>query len=128
MSENEQWATVELMGHGQTAGRIMMENGLLRVDVPCGENYRTEFYGMSAVYSIKIVSEEIAHAYVQRRPDIVAYDMPIVTREQHMAVVDQLKDRNNDLAQRINELERRLAAVNALPARIFDDDEDENNG
>src|SRR3990167_7851273 len=37
----EQWATVELMGHAQTSGRISRPSdcgGLLRVDVPLGKN------------------------------------------------------------------------------------------
>jgi len=63
----EMWATVELMGHGQTAGRISMPTewgGLLRVDVPIADgSYTTEFYGLRAVYRIKFTSEQIARAY-----------------------------------------------------------------
>ena len=87
----EMWATVELMGHGQTAGRISMPTewgGLLRVDVPNSDgSYTTEFYGLRAVYRIKFTSEQIARAYAPQERDIVAYDAPIVTREQHEATV-----------------------------------------
>lgn len=116
MSEQEQWATVDLMGHAQTAGRIVMENGLLRVDVPDGETYRTEFYGMAAIYSIKLVSEQIARAYGRAAYDVVAYDTPIVTREQHQAAVSRLEDKNYQLQHQIQELERRLTTINSLPA------------
>lgn len=122
MSENnEQWATVDLMGHVQTAGRILMEGGLLRVDVPDGESYRTEYYGMTAIYSIKIVSEEIARAYVRRTPDIVAYDQPIVTREQHQSVVRHLEQNAYELQHQVNELTRRLTTINSLPAPAPDE-------
>lgn len=64
MSEqNEMWATVELMGHAQTAGRISKPSewgGLLRVDVPDGDSYRTEFYGMAAIYESATGSERRA--------------------------------------------------------------------
>lgn len=122
--ENEQWATVDLMGHAQTAGRIVMENGLLRVDVPDGESYRTEFYGMAAIYSIKIVSEQIARAYGRAAYDIVAYDTPIVTREQHQAVVSRLEQSQYQLRDQIRELERRLTSVNALPAPQPEEEEE----
>lgn len=119
MSEqNEMWATVELMGHAQTAGRVSPPSewgGLLRVDVPDGDGYRTEFYGTQAIYSVKFVSEEIARAFVQPSRSIVAYDTPIVTREQHESVIQQLKAREYKLERTINELERRLTGVNALP-------------
>lgn len=116
MENSEQWATVDLMGHAQTSGRITMENGLLRVDVPVGDSYRTEFYGMAAIYSIKIVSKEIACAYSQASREIVAYDTPIVTREQHEATVRQLQIEQGSLRRQVQELERRLIQVNALPA------------
>lgn len=131
MSENEQWATVELMGHGQTSGRIVMENGLLRVDVPLGDTFRTEYYGLAAIYSIKIVSEEISRAYAHStRRGVYEYDAPIVTREQHQAAMDRVERMNAALRNQIDELSRRLTAVNALPApaspaqaALFDEDD-----
>lgn len=124
-TSNDQWATVDLMGHAQTAGRVAMENGLLRVDVPDGEGYRTELYGMAAIYSIKYVSEEIARAYVRRTPDVVAYDAPIVTREQHQYAMNEVQRENTRLAMQNEELRRRLTAVNALPAPADDGEEDQ---
>jgi hypothetical protein len=128
----ETWATVELMGHAQTAGRISRPSdwgGLLRVDVPTGPSeYRTEFYGMAAIYSIKIVGEQIARAYAQPARSVVAYDTPIVTREQHQSVVSRLEEQKRILRSQVSELETRLTAVNALPAPKDDDDDAEGKG
>ena len=132
MSDNEQWATVDLMGHAQTAGRITMENGLLRVDVPEGESYRTNYYGLAAIYHIEIVSEPIARAYAHGFHEVYAYDMPIVTREQHQAVVGRLEQQQQRLETEVFELKRRLTAVNALPAPagqpfLFDEREEDDD-
>lgn len=126
--QQEQWATVDLMGHAQTAGRIVMENGLLRVDVPNGDTYRTEFYGMAAIYSIKIVSEQIARAYGHVSHDVVAYDTPIVTRDQHQAVVGRLEQEQYRLREQVRQLEHRLTAVNALAAPREDEDSEDATG
>ncbi len=119
--QEDQWAVVELMGHAQTQGRITMGEfgGLLRVDVPDDEvdgGYRTEFYSMSAIYSVKLVSEEIARAYSKPTHSVISYDTPIVTREQHETALRQVRDENWKLREELHELERRLTAVDALPA------------
>ena len=114
----EMWATVELMGHAQTAGRISRPSdfgGLLRVDVPIGDQYRTEFYGMAAIYAIKLVAEEIARAMATPARSVIAYDTPIITRDQHEAVTSRLQHENSRLKYEINELTRRLTIVNGLP-------------
>lgn len=116
---DDMWATVELMGHAQTAGRISRPadfGGLLRVDVPIEDGqFRSEFYGMSAIYAIRIVSEEIARAYVRPVRGVISYDAPIVTREQHESAIRQMEQESYTLRQRVSELERRLTAVKALP-------------
>jgi hypothetical protein len=118
--ENEQWATIELMGHAQTAGRISRPSdwgGLLRVDVPLPDgSYRTEFYGPAAIYSVKMVSEPIARAYAQPARAVVAYDSPIISREQHESIVSRRDLEIGQLRRQVDELERRLIAVRALPA------------
>ena len=115
----EMWATVELMGHGQTAGRISMPTewgGLLRVDVPNADgSYTTEFYGLRAVYRIKFTSEQIARAYAPQERDIMAYDAPIVTREQHEAAIRDQRTEINLLRRQVNQLQNRLTAVSSLP-------------
>lgn len=110
----EMWATIELMGHGQSAGRISRPSewgGLLRVDVPEGDGYRTEFYGLSAIYKIKFVSEQIARVFAAPTRAIVSYDTPIVTREQHEAVVRELERRAYASEHRAAQLERRLTTI-----------------
>jgi hypothetical protein len=124
-TEQEMWAIVELMGHGRTAGRISRLSdfgGMLRVDVPTEDGtYRTEFYGMPAIYSVKLVSEEIARAYTEPMHDAIAYDTPIVTREQHEGALRDLQMRNRRLERQVGELERRLISVRALPSGEDDD-------
>lgn len=129
-TENEMWATVELMGHAQTAGRVGRPSewgGLLRVDVPEGDGYRTEFYGMAAIYSIRFVSEEIARAFVQPARQIVAYDTPIVTREEHQHALDKVRVQLYALESKNHELERRLIAVNALPGPVETESDDDHD-
>ncbi len=129
-TEQDMWAVVELMGRAQTAGRISRPTdfgGLLRVDVPTEEGFRSEFYGMAAIYAIRIVSEEIARAYVRPVRGVISYDAPIVTREQHESAVHQLDNQNYQLQQQIRELERRLTAVNALPAPNGDDSDNDDD-
>jgi hypothetical protein len=125
----EVWATVELMGHAETAGRISRPadwGGLLRVDVPLDADgaFRTEYFGLAAIYSIKIVSEEIARAYARPQRGMIAYDAPIITRDQYESAVRQMNMKNNQLVHENDELRRRLTSVNALPAPA--DDEEEN--
>ena len=125
--KQEMWATIELMGHAQTAGRISYPSelgGLIRIDVPEGENgnYRSEFYGMSAIYSIKFVSEKIARAFVQPVHGVIAYDTPIVTREQYEAEVKKLEMRNRQLKHQVDELQRRLISIEQLPAEEYSEE------
>ena len=133
MSENnnqvDMWAVVELMGHGRTAGVIRTSDlgGLLRVDVPVEDGYRTEYYGEAAIYSIKVVSEEIARAYALPERNILAYDEPIVPRAEYEKALQMARNSNNQLQHQIAQLQRRLTAVNALPAgdNGHDDDYDD---
>jgi hypothetical protein len=94
----------------------------LRVDVPEGDSYRTEFYGMAAVYSIKLCSEEIARAFATPLHEELSYNAPIITREQHEAKMRQAQMHTRALENRLQEMERRLIAVKALP--LSDDDQD----
>lgn len=122
------WAVVELMGHGRTAGVIKTSDlgGLLRVDVPVEEGYRTEYYGESAIYSIKVVSEEIARAYALPDRDIMAYDEPIVPRAQYEEALRISNRKNNQLQRELQETQRRLTAVNALPESVTESRNDFN--
>jgi hypothetical protein len=130
MSENsnvEMWAVVELMGHGRTAGIIRTSDlgGLIRVDVPVDEGYRTEYYGEAAIYGIKVVSEEIARAYALPSRDILAYDEPIVPRADYEKALQIARSNAGDMQRTIDELTRRLTAVTALPSgNSFDGNRD----
>jgi hypothetical protein len=123
-SQVEMWAIVELMGHGRTAGIMRTSDlgGLLRVDVPIEEGFRTEYYGESAIYSIKVVSEEIARAYALPQRDIVAYDEPIVPRAEYERALEMSRRNAAQLQHQVNELQQRLTAVRALPAGPGEED------
>lgn len=115
--QNEMWAIIELMGHAQTAGIIRPSDlgGLLRVDVPVGDGFRTEFYGNQAIYAIRVVSEEIARAYAMPEREICSYDTPIVPRSMYEEALNKAR-RHSDLQDRtIAELQKRLVSVSALP-------------
>lgn len=135
MAENEVWAIVELMGHVSLAGRVTKPGeygGLWQIDLPTGDTLATEFFGSQSVYRIRLVSEEIARAYSHRN-EIIEYNAPIVTRQEHEAAIERAREGLYEAQRKIQELERRLTAVNALPAPVAgswaddDDDDDEND-
>ena len=116
---NESWAVVELMGHVTIAGRITKPGeygGLWQVDIPEGESFRTEFFGSQSVYRVRVVSEEIARAYARPARDIVAYDAPIITREEHVNAMERARAEYSRLSIENETLRRRLVAVNQLPS------------
>jgi hypothetical protein len=65
------YAIIDLFGHTRLVGKVSNVQiggaSFLRVDVinRKGEQAQTEYYGLSAIYSIKPVSEEIARAQAQ---------------------------------------------------------------
>lgn len=125
----EQWAVVQMMGHAETAGRISKPSdwgGLIRIDVPVGDTYETEFISVQAIYKIKLVSEQIARAYAAPANPVLSFDTPIVTREQHESAVNQLRQQNRDLSYRMRQLEERLTETKALP--FFEDNTEEDAG
>ena len=60
------WVLLELMGHRQRIGQVREEyvgsGKMIRIDIPVdgGEDVVTEFYGTSAVYALRPISEEMA--------------------------------------------------------------------
>lgn len=67
----EAWGIVELMGHQRAAGRLTEEqiagSNLLRVDVPTDpHNFRTVYYGASAIYALHVTGEEEARKMAAR--------------------------------------------------------------
>jgi len=130
MSANEEmWAIVELMGHGQTAGIISRPTewgGLLRIEVPAEHGgFTTEFYGEKSIYRIKFVSEEIARAYAPSEREISIYDAPIITREKHEAIVRDLRLEIRRLDNIQAELRHRLTNIpDRLPIPPSDEGDD----
>ena len=119
MSENnDSWAIVELMGHVALAGRITKPGdygGLWQIDIPAAETFRTEFFGSQSVYRIRMVSEEIARAYAPRH-DVIEYNAPIITREEHLEAMEKARNEYHRLQYENEQLRHRLIAVNALPS------------
>ena len=115
--KKEMWAVVELMGHDVTAGimRPCEIGGLMKIDVPVEDGYRTEFIGPGAVFRIRIVSEEIARAYAAPSREICAYDVPIVPRAMYEEALQKARNENGNLLRQIDVLQRRLTTVNSLP-------------
>ena len=138
MSENnDSWAIAELMGHVALAGRITKPGeygGLWQIDIPEGDTFRTEFFGSQSVYRIRMVSEEIARAYAPRH-EVIAYNAPIITREEHEAAMGQAREVIEGLQRRlralpagqsIDDLARRARYLKADdPDQEGDDGEDE---
>jgi len=116
-TKNEMWAIVELMGHAQTAGLIRTSDlgGLLRVDVPMVDGFRTEYYGNQSIYAIRVVSEEIARAFALPDREICSYDAPIVPRAQYEEALEKARHHNEKLEHQINVLQKRLTTVLSLP-------------
>lgn len=119
MEENqiEMWAIVELMGHAQTAGIVRKSDlgGLLRIDVPLGDGFRTEYYGEQAIYAIRVVSEEIARAYAMPEREICSYNEPIVPRAEYEEALRKARNQNDELRHYNKTLQDRLTIVNSLP-------------
>jgi len=116
-NKNEMWAVIELMGHGQTSGIIRKSDlgGLLRVDVPLEDGFRTEYYGEQAIYAIRVVSEEIARAYALPEREICSYNEPIVPRAQYEEALRKSRDAVESMQHQIRALQNKLIAVEALP-------------
>jgi len=120
---NEMWCVVHLMGHDVIAGvmRPCEIGGLMKVDIPIEDGFRTEFIGPSAVFRIQVVSEEIARVYARPERGIIALDTPIVPREMFEDALQKARNANEILQRQIRVLQGRLTAVNALPEQGSED-------
>lgn len=58
------WARLSLMGHRQRIGIVgeaeMYGGKLLRIDIPSGDSFVTEYYGTASIYSLEPLTEEVA--------------------------------------------------------------------
>lgn len=71
----EGWAIVELMGHRRLAGKVSPSviggAAVLRIDVPRGDQFTTQFYSGASLYALTPTTEEIARklaAHLQPEP------------------------------------------------------------
>lgn len=112
----ERWAIISLFGHSQIAGRFEFENGLLRVDIPTPDGFRTKYIGDKAIFEMDVVSEAIARAAAPVQINPRALDIPIVSREQYEETVSKQNRTIRELESAIYTLKQRLTAINALPA------------
>lgn len=64
--EFDEWVVVELLGRTCRAGRlterVIAGHGFLRLEVPDGDGWVTQFIGPAAVYAITPVTEDVARA------------------------------------------------------------------
>lgn len=122
------WAILELFGHRKLAGylteHVIGGSAMLRLDVPAvGDSAAvTQFYGVSAVYGLTIVSEEIARkaARVHRPEPVSAWEFTSAERE---TIAEELEEARKRARERIAEL-RGLPA----PRGDVDDDEGDEDG
>lgn len=67
------WAIVELMGHRRRAGlcQEVEQFGakMLRIDIPAGDEFVTEFYGGSSIYALRPASEDVARVMAEQLGD-----------------------------------------------------------
>lgn len=78
----EQWAVVELMGHVRIAGRLSEVEKfgakMGQLDIPKGDGFYTRLFGGPSVYSITLVTEEVARLIAERSdtPPLRSWEMP----------------------------------------------------
>jgi hypothetical protein len=123
------WAIAELMGHLTLAGRITKpgdNGGLWQIDIPDADSFHTEFFGSQSVYRIRIVSEKIARAYVSHH-EIIEYNAPILTREEHEAEMDRAREVIENLRHQVARLQNALPAGDLEDDDFDDEDEDEDD-
>jgi len=120
------WAIAELMGHLTLAGRITKpgdNGGLWQIDIPDADSFHTEFFGSQSVYRIRIVSEQIARAYVSHH-EMIEYNAPILTREEHESKMDLAREVISQLRKKVEKLQLALPPGDRLEDPAEDDDED----
>lgn len=65
----EGWAIVELMGHRKLAGRVseatVAGEPLMRLDVPAGDAFLTQYYGAKSIYCLTPADEAICRRFAR---------------------------------------------------------------
>lgn len=78
------WAIVEIMGHQKYAGHVSTQAiggaSMIRVDVPAVDGHAafSKLFGVSSIYCLTPVSEEVATAMARslRKAPVNAYEFP----------------------------------------------------
>lgn len=85
MSDFEQWAILELMGHVRLAGKVTEEEHfgakLGRIDIPNGDGFTTQWFSGGSIYRLTPTTEEIARGVALRnQPEPVhRWELPLAT-------------------------------------------------
>jgi len=80
--EQEYWAVVELMGYVRMAGKVSEVERYgakcVRIDIPDGAGFKTQFFGGASLYRETPCTEEVGRAIAARcmPAPINAWDMP----------------------------------------------------
>lgn len=96
----DQWCVLDLFGHQRTAGHVTEASiggcAFIRIDVPEGDEFRTEYYGNGAIYSMRPVSEEIAREVVKTHstPPVTAYEVSSLLKRLAPATIPASEDRD----------------------------------
>ena len=118
--EKGQWAIVELFGHKVVAGYTAKDEQwgapMLRINVPETTAFEafTQFYGLSSVYGITPVSEQVARMAAESHKvnPVSVYVPELMTRKQHELAVREMREQMERLR-------------NALPSGTRDRSRDE---
>ncbi|WP_322768423.1 acetyltransferase [Frankia sp. Cr1] len=98
----DEWAIIELFGHVRRAGRVreweVAGHGFLRLDIPDGGQWVTQFVNPKSIYALTPTTEKLARAAATRwQPEPVhPWELPAVTdsddNEQDLIEVDDEDD------------------------------------
>ena len=98
----QQWAILELLGHRKLGGLVQEQTvagvAMIRIDIPDGEKFATQFYSPSALYCITPCGEEVARAYaVGHQPSPVnRWELKTLPAGEHVIGTGGIEPGNDD--------------------------------
>jgi hypothetical protein len=98
------WTILELMGHRRLGGLVREDTlagaKVLRVEIPDGDGFTTQFYGGGALYCVTPTTEELARAVAARnRPaPMHRWELPAPAREPEPEDADEVDDEDETVA------------------------------
>jgi hypothetical protein len=128
MSNDNQWAIVELMGHKVVAGMVakseMLGKPMLRVDVPATSAFPefTQFYGETSIYCVTFVSEDVARLTAEQSKvnPVSVYVPDLISRSQYEKAIGVYQEKIKLLQDG-----RSLSSGESEPEEDANDDDDE---